>query len=342
MPTLTALLGLLRSALADRQRLLLENAAPRHQVAVLKRSVMRPRIEDSDRIFWIALRRLRKEWKDCLLFVRPETVLRWHRNGARYYWARKSKRHTVGRPSIGWPLVALIKRLSVENVLWSAGRIADELAKLGHSVSEATVEKYRVHRRNPERGQRWTTFLRNHLGVTAACDFFVVPTLTFKMLYGFVVLSHDRRRIVHVGVTAHPTGEWTAQQIREAFPGDGGEPRFLLHDRDAIFGEHFSQTIEAMGLEELLSGRQSPWMNPYCERVIGTIRRECLDHIIPMGERHLLRTIRSCLDYYNTSRTHQSLDGDAPVSRSTESAPAFDLVSEPVLGGLHKRYRRAA
>ena len=333
MPTLTALLGLLRAALADRQRLLLENAALRHQVAVLKRSVSRPRIDDSDRLFWIALRRLHREWKDWLLFVRPETVLKWHRKGFAFYWARKSKPRKLGRPTIGWPLVTLIKRLSAENVLWSAGRIADELTKLGHRVSEATVEKYRVRHRDPKRGQRWTTFLRNHLGITAACDFFVVPTLTFKLLYGFVVMSHDRRKIVHVGVTAHPTAEWTAQQIREAFPGDGGEPRFLLHDRDAIFGEEFSRAIEAIGLKELLSGRQSPWQNPYVERVIGTIRHECLDHIIPMGERHLLRTLLAFQNYYNSERTHQGLDGDAPIARTAESEPVFQITSEPVLGG---------
>jgi hypothetical protein len=243
MPTLTALLGLLRAALADRQRLLLENAALRHQVAVLKRSVSRPRIDDSDRLFWIALRRLHRESKDWLLFVRPETVLKWHRRGFAWYWARKSKPRKRGRPAIGWPLVTLIKRLSRENVLWGAGRIADELAKLGHQISEATVEKYRVQHRDPQRGQRWTTFLRNHFSVTAACDFFFVPTLTFKLLYGFVVLSHDRRRILHVAVTAHPTAEWTAQQLREAFPGDGTEPRFLIRDNDAIYGESFEECV---------------------------------------------------------------------------------------------------
>ena len=341
MPTLTALLGLLRSALADRQRLLLENAALRHQLAVLKCSVTRPRIEDSDRLFWIALRRLHREWKDWLLFVRPETVVKWHRRGFAFYWARKSKPSRRGRPAIGWALVTLIKRLSAENVLWGAGRLTDELAKLGHTVSEATVEKYRVRHRDPKHGQRWTTFLRNHLGITAACDFFVVPTLTFKLLYGFVVLSHDRRRIVHVGVTAHPTAEWTAQQLREAFPGDGTEPRFLLRDNDAIYGESFEECVRRLGLTQLLTAYKSPWQNAYVERVIGTIRRECLDHILPLGERHLLRTIRSYVDYYNTARTHQSLDGDAPVSRPTESAPVFELVSEPVLGGLHNRYRRA-
>ena len=341
MPTLTLLLGLLRSALADRQRLLLENAALRHQVALLKRGAGRPRIEDSDRLFWIALRRMHREWRDWLLFVQPATVLKWHRRGFAFYWGRRSSRRRPGRPPIGWPLVRLIQRLSTENVLWSAGRIADELARLGHSVSEATVEKYRRHPRDPERGQRWTTFLRNHLGVTAACDFFVVPTLTFTLLYGFVVLSHDRRRVLHVGVTAYSTAEWTAQQIREAFPGDGSGPRFLLRDNDAIYGETFEECVRRLGLRQLRTAHKSPWQSPYVERVIGTIRRECLDHILPLGERHLLRTLRIYQDYYNTSRTHQSLDGDAPLSRPVESAPAFDLVSEPVLGGLHNRYRRA-
>ena len=222
-----------------------------------------------------------------------------------------------------------------------ASRITAELVKLGHQVSEATVEKYRVHHRDPDRGQRWTTVVRNHLGVTAACDFFVVPTLTFKLLYGFVVLSHDRRRNLHVGVTAHPTAEWTAQQLREAFPGDGTEPRFLLRDNDAIYGESFEECVCSLGLTQLLTAHQSPWQNAHVERTIGTFRRECLDHILPMGERHLLRTLLAHVDYYNTSRTHQSLDGDAPVSRQTESAPAFDLISEPVLGRLHNRYRRA-
>ena len=341
MPTLTALLGLLRAALADRQRLLLENAALRHQVAVLKRSVSRPRLDDSDRLFWIALRRLHREWKDWLLFVRPETVMRWHRKGFAYYWARRSKPRKIGRPAIGWPLVTLIRRLSRENVLWGAGRIADELAKLGHQVSEATVEKCRVRHRDPQRGQRWSTFLRNHASVTAACDFFVVPTLTFKLLYGFVVLSHDRRRILHVAVTAHPTAEWTAQQLREALPADGTEPRFLLRDNDRIYGEAFSEAVRTLGLEQLLTGYKSPWQNALVERGIGTIRRECLDHILPLGERHLLRTLQEYVEYYNSSRTHSSLDGDAPVSRFTEPAPAFELVGEPVLGGLHTRYHRA-
>ena len=212
---------------------------------------------------------------------------------------------------------------------------------LGHDIGQSTVSRYMKRTGVPRRSQGWMTFIRNTMQVTAACDFFVVPTVTFKLLYGFVVLSHDLRRILHVGVTAHPTAEWTAQQLREAFPGDGTEPRFLLRDNDAIYGETFEECVRGMGLTQLLTAHKSPWQTPYVERVIGTLRRECLDHILPMGERHLLRTLVSYRDYYNTCRTHQSLDGDTPVSRPAECEPAFDLVSEPVLGGLHNRYRRA-
>ncbi|MHC5212423.1 MAG: integrase core domain-containing protein [Planctomycetota bacterium] len=342
MPSITTLLSLLRSTLRDRQRLLIENAALRHQVAVLKRSVTRPRIEDSDRIFWIAMRRLVRDWNECLPFVKPDTVVRWHRRGFRYYWARKSRRQRQGRPPIGWKLVDLIKRLSTENVLWGAPAIARELRRLGHEVADSTVAKYMVPRRDPGRGQRWTTFVRNHLGVTAACDFFVVPTLRFSLLHAFVVLSHDRRRIVHVGVTAHPTAEWTARQIVESLPGDESQPRFLLRDNDAIYGDAFERQVRAMGLRQLRTGHKSPWQNAYVERVIGTIRRDCLDHIIPLGERHLLRTLREYAHWYNTARTHSSLDGDSPVARGRETEAVFDVAAEPVLGGLHHRYTRAA
>jgi transposase InsO family protein len=336
MPTATTLLALLRSAIRDRQKLLIENAALRHQVVVLKRGVKRPRIEDSDRIFWIAMRRLVRD------FVQPETVVKWHRHGFLRYWGRKSKPHRQGRPSIGWNLVYLIKRLSMENVLWGAPAIGRELQRLGHDIADSTIAKYMVPRHDPGRGQRWTTFLRNHMPVTAACDFFVVPTLTFKLLYGFVVLSHDRRRILHVGVTAHPTAEWTARQIVEALPGDESQPRFLLRDNDAIYGHAFERQVRAMGLRQLRTGHKSPWQNAYVERVIGTIRRDCLDHIIPLGERHLLRTLREYAHSYNTARTHSSLAGESPVARGREHQPVFDVVAEPVLGGLHHRYRRAA
>jgi putative transposase len=321
MPTLTVLFGMLRAALIDRQKLLLENAALRQQVIILKRSVSRPRIEDSDRIFWILMQRFLTDWKSSLLIVTPETVLRWHRKGWAFYWTRKSKPMKRGAPPIGWKLVRLIQRMCVENVTWGAPRIRDELGLLGHEVAQSTVEKYMLKRTDPRRGQRWSTFLANHMTVTAACDFFVVPTLTFKLLYAFVVLSHDRRRIVRVAVTAHPTAEWTAGQIREAFPDEDTLPTYLLHDRDSIYGDRFHEEIRIMGLRELLSGRRSPWQNPFAERVIGSIRRECTDHVIAIGERHLLRLLQEYQSYYNASRSHQSLDGNAPEPRQREASP---------------------
>jgi transposase InsO family protein len=197
-----------------------------------------------------------------------------------------------------------------------------------------------VHTPDPDRQQSWRSFLENHLNVTVACDFFTVPTLTFKTLYCFVVLSHDRRKLVHVNVTEHPTTEWTARQIREAFPGDGSEPRYLIRDRDSIYGDEFVRQVTAMAIEQVITGRKCPWQNAYCERVIGTIRRECTDHVIPLGERHLLRMLLEFQDYYNKSRTHVALAGNSPIARSVEATGRLD--STPVLGGLHHCYRRVA
>ncbi len=342
MPSLATLLLLLRAVVLDRQRLLLENLALRQQLLVLKRRNPRPHLTDADRIFWIGMRRALRGWKDCLLVVKPETVIRWHRRGWRYYWGRQSKPHRPGRPPIGWKLVHLIKRLSIENPLWGAPRITAELERLGHSVAEASVDKYMIRQPPGGGGQRWATFLRNHLRVTAACDLFTVPTATFRNLFVLVVLHHERRLIRHVAVTANPTSEWIAGQLREAFPG-GEEPRFLLHDRDGAFsGEEFVRQLRSMCIRELLSAPQSPWQNCYVERVIGTTRRDCTDHVIPLGERHLRAILAEHVAYYNTSRCHQSLEGNSPIPRAVEPEPAADVRATPVLGGLHHVYERAA
>ncbi len=223
MRWITLLLALINALLADRSRLALENVILRQQLAVLRRSVKRAKIHDSDRIFWILMRRLLASWRDTLLVVKPETVIKWHRKGWRYYWRRKSRGGKPGRPQVEPEIIELIRRMSIENVTWGAPRILSELALLGHKVAKSTVEKYMVQR--PKRpSQTWRTFLANHMSVSAACDFFVVPTLTFKLLYCFVVLSHDRRRIVHINVTRHPTDEWTALQLVEAFPGNAKVP----------------------------------------------------------------------------------------------------------------------
>ena len=283
--------------------------------------------------------RMLREWREALVFVQPETVIRWHRKGFKHYWRRKS-RAKPGRPPIEMKIILLIRRMSQENVTWGAPRIKDELALLGHAVAESTVAKYMVKHRPSDPAQSWRAFLYNHLADTAACDFFVVPTVTFQRLFVFVVMSLDRRRILHVNVTRHPTSGWTAQQLLEAFPGDGWMPRFLQRDRDGAFGWAFRCKVEALGIEELVSAPRSPWQNCYVERLIGSIRRECTDHIIPMGERHLLRTLREYVEYYNEVRPHQALGGNTPIARAAESVG--EVVASPVLGGLHHRYTRAA
>ncbi|MCB9833834.1 MAG: DDE-type integrase/transposase/recombinase [Planctomycetes bacterium] len=282
------LLALLEALTADRTRLALENVMLRQQLAVMKRTTKRPRIEDEDRSFWAFMKEVFKDWKDNLVIVKPETVVRWHREGFARFWAKRShERRRPGRPPISMKLIHLIRKLSQENATWGAPHIANELALLGHDVGETTVAKYMVKRPPSERKrQSWRAFLKNHMSEAAACDFFTLPTLTFKVLYVFVVLSHDRRRIQHVNVTTNPTAEWTANQIRESFPG-GEEPRFLHRDRDAIYGDTFKRAIKSMGIRQVVSARKSPWQNPFVERVIGSIRRECTDHIIPLGERLL-------------------------------------------------------
>ncbi len=286
------------------------------------------------------------------MIVEPETVISvssahaaWHRKGWRYYWDRKSKQGKSGSPPIDAEIIELIQRMAKENATWGAPRIRSELALLGHdiaesTVAESTVAKYMVRHPKPP-SQTGRTFLANHMSVATACDFFVVPSLTFKPLYCFVVLTHDRRKIVHFNVTQHPTEEWTAQQIVEAFPGDGDVPRFLHRDRDSIYGRMFKKRIAAMGIEEVISARKSPWQNPYAERVIGSIRRECTDHIIALGERHLLRTLLAYATYYNGARCHMRLEGNAPLPRPIEDS-LDPVVATPHLGGLHHRYGRAA
>jgi len=334
------LLTAMRALSADRNRLAMENVVLRHQLNVLKRGAKRVQLEDSDRAFWVLIHRFFKHWKEHLVIVKPETVLRWHRNGFRYYWKWKS-RSKPGRPPIGRKVIHLIRRMSTENVLWGAPHIQSELALLGYKVCKSTIDKYRVKHKDRGPTQTWRTFLANHLKVSAGCDFFTVPTLTFKMLYAFVVLSHDRRRIVHINVTQHPTAAWTAQQITEAFPGDRPVPRYLHRDRDSVYGDLVRKRIASMDIHEIVSARKCPWHNPFAERVIGSIRRECTDHIIALGEDHLRRVLRAYVEYYNRSRCHLSLDGNAPEPREVESG------SGPVraiahLGGLHHRYTRAA
>ena len=226
------------------------------------------------------------------------------------------------------------------NPTWVAPRIHGELLKLGIAIAEATVGTYMVRRRPPP-SQTWRTFLTNHVTQLVSVDFFVVPTLTFQVLFVFVVLAHDRRRILHLNVTRHPTAAWTAQQIRNAFPWDTA-PRFLLRDRDGTYGEEFRAYLDAMGIDEVLTAPQSPWQNPYVERLIGSMRREYVDHVVVLNERSLQRILRSYIDYYQHWRTHLALGKDPPVSRAVEPADPGEVIARPHVGGLHHSYHRQA
>ena len=273
------------------------------------------------------------------MIVQPETVIRWHRQAFKLYWRWKS-RSRPGRPKIDAEVRELIRQMSRENPTWGVPRIQSELALLDHDVCEATVAKYRVRSRKPP-SQNWRTFLDNHVKDIIAVDFFTVPTATFRVLYVMILLYHERRRVVHFNVTEHPTAQWAAQQVVDTFPYDEA-PRFLLRDNDGIYGVDFQRRIKGLGIEEVLTAKRSPWQNPYAERVIGSIRRDCTDHVIVLGERHLRRILGDYFAYYHGSRTHLSLQRNAPVPRELEPPDGGVVRSIPMVGGLHHRYTRRA
>jgi putative transposase len=326
------------SVLHTHRLLATENLVLRQQLSVLKKHHPRPRLTDADRLFWVILSRTWSDWRKALHIVQPETVVRWHRQGFRYYWRWKSRHR--GRPRVDPQVRDLIRRMCRANPLWGAPRIHGELLKLGIEVSEATVSRYMVKRRGPP-SQTWRTFLDNHGKEIIALDFFTVPTATFRILFVLIILSHDRRRILHVNVTAHPTAAWTARQLQEACGLDEA-PRYLLRDRDAIYGEHLPRPAAALRIKEVTTAPRSPWQNPYAERIIGSIRRECLDHMIVLGERHLKRLLSSYVDYYHDARTHLSLAKDAPAGRVVQSAEKGRVVELKQVGGLHHLYTRMA
>jgi hypothetical protein len=272
--------------------------------------------------------------------VKPETVVGWHRKGFKLFWKWKSRTRRRGRPTVLHEIINLIRRMAGENPLWTPERIQSELGILGYEVAEATVAKYM--------GRSWTgsptrmTFLWNHLPVNAACDFFTGPTATFRVLYCFLILSHDRRRIVRFNLTEHPTSEWAAQQMVEAFPGEGPIPKSLIRDRDGKYGDYFRLRARNMGIREAITSRKSPWQNPYVERAVGSIRRECSDHVIVLGEGHLRCTLNSYVYYYNESQPHLSLQRNEPTPRKIEPPSRGSVVAIPQVGGLHHRYQRAA
>src|ERR1700682_299500 len=329
-------LAVLASPFKSKSRLEAENAVLRHQLIVLRRKLKsRARLTNNDRWLFVQLYRWFPSILSVLMIIRPETLVRWHRAGFRRYWRWRS-RSPGGRPPIEAELRALIRQMSRENLLWGAPRIHGELLKLGFELAQSSVAKYMVKRRGPP-SQGWRIFLRNHAPDIAAMDLFVVATIGFKLLYGFVIVRLSRRDLVWINVTTNPTAEWIARQITEAFPWNE-DPRYLVRDRDRIYGAVVTRRLRAMGIRDKPTAPASPWQNGFAERLIGSIRRECLDHIIVLSEEHLRRILKNYAAYYNGVRTHRSLNKDAPVSRPVQRSGV--LSSHVILGGLHHHYVR--
>ena len=334
--------GSIARVFRSRRSLLFENLVLRQQLAVLKRKRRRPRLAATDKLFWILVRRFWSGWKQALILVSPETVVRWHRRGFALYWrAISGARIVIGRKRISREVRILIFRMVAENPTWGAPRIHGELLMLGFDVSERTVSRWmRRAPRDSEPAKRWLAFLRNHREAIAAMDFFTVPTATFRLLYCFFVISHDRRRILHINVTRHPTSSWIIQQLREAFPFQSDQ-RFLIFDRDRKYGCEIPIAIRAMGLTSIRTAFESPWQNGVAERWIESCRRDLLDLVITVNEAHLKRLLSEYVGYYHEDRTHLGLEKQTP-GRRVSSNGRGRLIVFPRLGGLHHRYDRAA
>src|SRR6516162_10296001 len=328
-----AVVGLFRSRAALQAEILVL----RHQLNVLRRkSPKRVAFSNVDRLLFTGLYRLAPTVLEALKILKPETLIRWHRAGFRVYWRWKS-RPCGGRPGTAAEIRQLIREMSMANPLWVAPRIHGELLKLGIDVGQTTGAKYMAKRRRPP-SQGWKTFLRNHADAITSMDLFVVPTISFRLLYGFLILRHARRELLWLSVTTHPNAEWIALQLTEAY-GWQQAPQYIVRDRDCVYGDVVIQRLRAMGIRDRPISPRSPWQNGYTERLIGSIRRDCLDHVVVFGERHLRHLLNSYQKYYNEARTHLSLHKDAPIPRTIQTVGR--TLAMPVLGGLHHQYFRA-
>jgi transposase InsO family protein len=337
---MASFLGLLLHALASpfksQARLEAEIVILRHQLNLLRRRLpAKPRLTPADRLLFVWLYRLVPSLLNAAVIIQPDTIVRWHRAGFRSYWRWKS-RLRGGRPKVPAEVRSLIRRMSLENSLWGAPRIHGELLKLGIEVAQSTVAKYMAKQR-PGSGQTWKTFLRNHVAGIGAMDFLVVPTINFRLLFVLIILRHERRRLISLSVTNHPTAAWIARQITEAFPWDSA-PTHLIRDRDASYGHAVTKRLAAMGIRDHPIAPRSPWQNGHAERLIGSIHRECLDHIVIFGEAHLRQVLNAYAAYYNNVRPHLSLGKDAPLMRPIQRFG--NIAARPILGGLHHQYCR--
>ncbi len=339
-------LGVAADLLRSKAQLLAENALLRQQLIVLKRSVKRPKLRKRDHIILVALSRVNSAWKDALHVVQPDTLLKWHRQMFKLVWWRKSRPKTR-KPKVALDTIALIRRIARANLLWGAERIRGELLKLGIKVSKRTVQKYAKMSRGPfPKGQKWETFLKNHTDDIWACDFLQVYDLFFRPVFLFCIIEHGSRRVVHAAATCSPSEGWVAQQLREATPFGAG-PKYIIRDNDGKFGMRhtgqFDRVAKGTDIEVLHTPPKTPLCNALCERFLGSVRRECLDHILILSDEHLRRVIVEYVRYFNESRPHQGIGQQVP--ERTE-APGDDVngqvVAIPILGGLHHEYRRAA
>jgi putative transposase len=338
---LSALVSLLSFRVRGRASLEVELLALRHQVSVLRRQRKgRLQLFATDRLLWVWLYRIWPQVLNAMVLVKPATVVQWHRKGFRLHWQWRSRSLQIGRPNTSTEIRQLIRQMSMANPIWGAPRIHGELLKLGIEVSQATIGRYLPWRPKVP-SPTWRAFLRNHMCDMAAVDMFVITSATFQLLYALIVLGHDRRRVIHFEVTPNPTQIWLARQMTEAFPWDTA-PRYLLRDRDASYGQAFRDRVRAMGINEVVTAARSPWQNPYVERLIGSIRRECLNHVIIFDERHLRGVLSSYFHYYHETRTHLSLDKDCPETRPVHRPAAGKIIALPQVGGLHHRYERRA
>ncbi len=342
-PTAGLVPGLVSDLTRSRAELLSENALLRQQLIVTHRHVKRPKLLRHERAVLVVLSALTSSWREAVLLVEPETILRWHRAGFRLFWRRKSRTTRKSR-RLASATIALIKRMAIDNRLWGAERVRGELLNLGMHVSKRTIQKYLRQARGPQPwGQSWSTFLCNHASQVWACDFLQTYDIFFRPIFAFFIVELGSRKVVHIAVTRSPTSLWTTQQLRNATPFGTG-PRFLIRDNDDKFGAEFDRVAETRGIRVLRTPVRAPKANATCERYLGSVRRECLDHVIVLGEKHMLRVLKEHVTHFNTARPHQGIGQRVPVGpvAHRKAHSNTEVVARPILGGLHHEYRWAA